>query len=534
LPHPSLIDRIESIPRRELHAFGLYRVLEAGLIAALAFSPLRDLAGPVDAPLAYAVAAGYIIAAGVLLVLGRDERWLAPLVLTGSCIDILAAALATHALPGVGAGIAMMLLFNVAAAAMLLRLRQGLAVAVLASLALVGEYAWSVLGSDGPPPRPLAELTMFVTSYLALGWLGHQIGQRARASLQLAATRSAQVANLVEINELIIRRMRTGVLVVDGDNRITLANEAALMLLGDAAPDPDGGRLASAAPELARRLQRWREGGEADAGPLQLRPDQPEIQPRFARLLADSDLALVFLDDATVVSRRAESLTLAAMGRFSASLAHEIRNPLAAISYAVQLLQESRGMDEGDRRLLQIIHQQCLRTNGIVENVLGLARRERAKPEHVDLRAFVRRFVDDYRGTLPLETDTVEAALPDTPVPALVDPAHLQQILTALVQNALRYGRLPDEPARVRVQVASEGRNAVVEVLDHGPGIPEAAAAQLFRPFFTTSEHGTGLGLYIAGELARANQATLRHVPPPGGGACFRITLPGPMGMLAV
>src|SRR5690606_19771756 len=171
LPHPSLIDRIESIPRRELHAFGLYRVLEAGLIAALAFSPLRDLAGPVDAPLAYAVAAGYIVAAGVLLVLGRDERWLAPLVLTGSCIDILAAALATHALPGVGAGIAMMLLFNVAAAAMLLRLRQGLAVAVLASLALVGEYAWSVLGSDGPPPRPLAELTMFVTSYLALGWL---------------------------------------------------------------------------------------------------------------------------------------------------------------------------------------------------------------------------------------------------------------------------------------------------------------------------------------------------------------------------
>src|SRR5690606_9472999 len=239
----------------------------------------------------------------------------------GALTDIVAATLATHALPGVGAGIAMMLLFNVVAAAMLLRLRYGLAVAVLASLALVGEYIWTLLGSGGQP-RSLAELTMFVASYLALAWLGHQIGQRARTSQQLADSRGAQVANLVEINELIIRRMRTGVLVVDGDTRITLANEAAMLLLGDAAPDPHDGRL------------------------LQLRPDQAEVQPRFARLLADSDLSLVFLDDATVVSRRAESLTLAAMGRFSASLAHEIRNPLAAISYAVQLLQESRGMDD--------------------------------------------------------------------------------------------------------------------------------------------------------------------------------------------
>src|SRR5690606_8756574 len=195
------------------------------------------------------------------------------------------------------------------------------------------------------------------------------------------------------------------------------------------------------------------------------------------------------------------------MGRFSASLAHEIRNPLAAINYAVQLLEESR-TDEADRRLLQIIHQQCQRTNGIVESVLGMARRERANPEHLDLVAFVQRFVSDYRSTLSVETDRLEAVLPAQPVNALADPGHLQQVLTALVHNALRYGRLPEEPARVRVRVSTSGRNAVLEVMDRGPGIPEGVVAQLFRPFFTTSEHGTGLGLYIAGELARANQAT--------------------------
>lgn len=533
MPHASLIHRIESIPKRELYFFALYRVLEAGLVAALVFSPLREVVGtPRSMALGGSVAVAYLVAALGLLVLGRNERWLTPLVFGGTCLDILAATMATHALPEVDAGIAMMLLFNVAAAAMLLPLRYGLAVAVLASIAMVAEYIWSLLDT-GPSPRSLAELSMFVTSYLALAWLANQIGQRARSSQQLAARRTAEVANLVEINELIIRRMRTGVLVVDADNRITLANEAASLLLGDGA-GTGAAALTQAAPELARRLQRWRNGWDVDDSPMQLLPDQSEVQPRFARLLADSDVVLVFLDDATVVSRRAESLTLAALGRFSASLAHEIRNPLAAINYAAQLLEESRGVDDTDRRLLQIIHQQCQRTNGIVESVLGLARRERAKPENIDLGTFVRRFVDEYRQTLSIETDSLEAAIPPQPLPALVDPRHLQQILTSLVHNALKYGRVMDEPARVRLRVSQTGRNATVDVLDRGPGIPEGVAAQLFRPFFTTSEHGTGLGLYIARELSRANQATLEYVSVPGGGACFRVVLPGPHNMLPV
>ena len=506
MPHPSLIDRLESIPRRELYFFSLFRVLEAGIMAALVFSPLSDLIGQArSATLGGVVAASYLAVSLFLLLASRYERWMLPLVFGGACIDILAATLATHALPSVAAGIAMMLLFNVAAAAMLLPLRYGMVVAVLASLALVGEYVWSVL-ADGNQPRSLAELCMFVTSYLALGWLAYQIGHRARSSQRLAEKRGAEVANLVEINELVIRRMRTGVLVVDADNKVTLANEAASLLLGDG-NEALAVELNRSVPELGRRLQRWRNGWQVDDAPLQLFPDQPEVQPRFARLLA-------------------------ALGRFSASLAHEIRNPLAAINYAVQLLEESRNIDEADRRLLQIIHQQCLRTNGIVESVLGLARRERANPENIDLSSFVRRFVDDYRQTLSIETDSLEAVVPGQPIPAMVDPRHLQQVLTALVHNALKYGRLMDEPARVRLRVFQDGRNAYVDVLDRGPGIPEGVAAQLFRPFFTTSEHGTGLGLYIARELCRANQANLEYVPVPGGGACFRVAMPGPHAIL--
>ncbi|GHH49574.1 sensor histidine kinase [[Pseudomonas] boreopolis] len=529
-PSTSLIDRIESVPRRELYFFALYRVLVAGLLAALVFSPLSILVGkPLHPGLAQGVTTAYLLLAMLLLFWGRNDRWLTPIVACSTAADILAATLAIHALPSASAGIAMMLLFNVAAAAMLLPLRYGLGIAVFAGIATVLEYAWTQLDGDASN-RTLAELAMFVTSYLALAYICHQIGQRARNNQALAERRGAQVANLYEINELIIRRMRTGVLVVDARNRVALANEAAAALLGDTDGHAGAGQLelASAAPELARRLQRWRNGWTRDEAPLQLSPDQPEVQPRFARLLADSDLTLVFLDDATVVSRRAESLTLSAMGRFSASLAHEIRNPLAAINYAAQLLEESTAIGDADRRLLQIIHQQCLRTNGIVESVLGLARRERANPENLNLSAFVRRFVLEYRQTLSIETDSLEAITSQATVQALVDPKHLHQILTALVHNALKYGRTMDEPARVRLRVAAQDRSAVVDVMDRGPGIPDAVAAQLFRPFFTTSEHGTGLGLYIARELCRANQARLEYVAVPAGGACFRVILPGP------
>ena len=533
----SLLSRIESVPRRELYFFALYRLLEAGILAALLFSPLGEVLGqPRHAELGTVVTIAYLVLALVLFFVGRNVGWLTWIVFASVCIDIAAAALTTHALPGATAGIAMMLLFNVSAAALLLpSTRMALLVGLIAVVALFGEYFFTTV-HDSTTSRSVAEVIMFAVSYLALAYLAHQAGLKARASQALADKRGEEVANLFEVNELIIRRMRTGVLVVDADNHIKLANEAASLLLGDGADgqgaDGKGISLLHAAPELARRLQRWRNGWQTDESPMQLSPEQPEVQPRFARLLADSETSLVFLDDATVVSRRAESLTLAALGRFSASLAHEIRNPLAAINYAVQLLEESQQVNDGDRRLLQIIHQQCQRTNGIVESVLGLARRERATPEHVDLNTFARRFVDEYQQTLSIETDTLEPIIGARPVPALVDPRHLQQVVTVLVQNALNYGRLPGESARVRLRVFSAEGRPTIDVMDRGPGIPDAVVAQLFRPFFTTSEHGTGLGLYIARELCRANQATLEYVPVPGGGSCFRITLPGPHALL--
>src|SRR5699024_181270 len=157
----------------------------------------------------------------------------------------------------------------------------------------------------------------------------------------LADQRGAEAENLAGINELIIRRMRTGVLMVDATRKVRLANEAALQLYGESDRGLDGRDLSELSPELAERLAHWLRTGDSDDAPMPYGKEQLEVQPRFTRLLNNSDTVLVFLDDASLVSRRAESLTLSAMGRFSASLAHEIRNPLAAINYSVQLLEES-------------------------------------------------------------------------------------------------------------------------------------------------------------------------------------------------
>ena len=166
--------------------------------------------------------------------------------------------------------------------------------------------------------------------------------------------------------------------------------------------------------------------------------------------------------------------------------------------------------------------------NGIVENVLGMARREPAKPEHVELVAFARLFVEEYLASHPLDLDTLRSTSQVARLPVLIDPRHLHQVLTVLVSNALSYGRMPGEPARVTVSVYPDDAGLpCIDVLDRGPGIPESVASRLFRPFFTTSSHGTGLGLYIARELCRANQATLDYVAMPGGGGCFRVRLIG-------
>jgi two-component system sensor histidine kinase PilS (NtrC family) len=520
---------LNSPDHRELYFFALFRVLEAGILGIVAFTPLGLTMAEIKAPLLLKLAAAGYFAAALLLLwlsINGDVR-LRRQAASGLLLDLLVWGVALLAMDGGESGLAMFMIFNLGAGALVLTPAASLGFATGAALILLCEYVFNRLFDTGSA-RTAAESIMFSVTYLGTALMCQQLRRQMHASEELASRRGEEVASLSEMNQLVIRRMRTGVLVVDGSHNIRLSNEAAWGLLGGVTHHKR--ELVQVSEALHQSLWAWRRGHGVVPKAMVFFEGGPEVLPRFVAMSHTDRLFLIFLDDSRIYSGRAEELTLFTLGRLSASIAHEIRNPLAAISYSTQPLEESEGMADADRRLLEIIHSQTTRMNGIVQNILDLARQERSQVESVELVAFTRAFVHDYSESHPLETDILQAVDGGTRIVALVDPQHLHQVMTVLVHNALTYGRTPGSPAQVTVAVRRDDalNLPLVEVIDRGPGIPQRVAEQIYTAFFTTSDHGTGLGLYIARQLCEANQCHLVYEPVPGGGSCFRIQLPTP------
>ena len=518
-------DTAGDITRRELYFFNLYRVLEAVVYCGLVFSPLAfDWVKMTHTSLGRVVALTYFVIAIVLLFsTDRMRQRLVASIGLALTIDVVAASAVLISLTGGHSSIPVMLMVNVGVGALLLPFRQSM---LLAALAALGVVAPVLLSAGGPGERSVLEACLFGVAYFAVAGLCAHLGRQMRETEALAEQRGADLFNLEQVNDLIIRRMKTGVILVDDANHILTINESAWHLIGN--PSPSQRDLGAVASELSRRLYHWRHSGRIDQTPIALAADVPEVIPRFSRMTANDDThVLIFLDDTSLLSRRAEEMTLSSLGRLSASIAHEIRNPLAAIRYSAQLLAESENLHEEDRRLVDIVNNHCTRANEVVENILQLSRRERSRPESVDINAWALSFVEDYKQGNDLGQDHLRAITQNRRVEAMVDPQHLQQVVWNLVQNAIRYGREPGAAARVVVvaRLATDKGPPLLEIVDRGPGIPPKVAAQIFDPFFTTSEYGTGLGLYLAKQMCESSQATLEYVPVAGGGACFRITL---------
>ncbi len=514
---------IANAQQRELTIFNMYRALEAVILIAFAFSPSGLGLAEIDQPIILRSAALIYLLVSLLLVAASRIQVgsLSRQAMVGLALDLIAAIAVITTQTGVESGVSLLLLFNIAIGALLIDIRSALILAGLAAALLVAESIYTHI--TGTSVRPIAETAMFAVSYLAAAAFSQFVRNQIEQSEQRADQHRAELVNLAEINELVIRRMRTGVLIVDENHRVRLFNEAIWSLLGRNLTM--NSELVQIAPQIDDLLRQWRHGQKQVPRQLTLGDEGIEVLARFVTLGFNEELFLIFLDDARAYSGRAEELTLASLGRLSASIAHEIRNPLASINYAAQLLQESPDIGDADHRMIEIIVNQCQRMNSIVENILGLARRERSQPERIDPAAFARRFVSEYQSSHPIEQDVLLTRIEST-ADAMIDPRHLHQVLTALIANALTYGRMPNEPARVTVVVRrSEERIPIIEIIDRGPGIPAKVALSLFQPFFSTSEHGTGLGLYIARQLCEANQAMLNYESLPGGGACFRITL---------
>lgn len=442
-------------------------------------------------------------------------------------IDILALTMIMYCSGGIATGLGSLIFITVAASSIFLRGQIATLLAALACIAILLESLISGYQSKidiNPLAVGLLGLLLFVTSLLF-----QYLTRRILTTQQSAAEQAAQAATLQKLNEMIVQRMHTGIVVLDNTGLILLYNEAAARLLYLPVQFDVRDRLYfSNNPVLQAVLRDWIVHPQQRPHPLQLESGSPEIQLNFARMEnPGNDLVLVFVEDTRQMSQRAQQLKLASLGHLTASIAHEVRNPLGAISHAAQLLGESERLSEADRRLAAIIQNHSLRVNRIIENVLQLSRRQAANPEKRDLREWLKWFVQQYVHVSGKPVQ-IKLDLPDIPMQIYVDFSQMEQVLSNLCSNGLRYSEKVTGTASLTLHAYVHESLAIpcLDVIDYGEGISEEERKQIFEPFFTTDAKGTGLGLYIARELCLANQASLDYKRTPEGFSCFQISFP--------
>jgi two-component system sensor histidine kinase PilS (NtrC family) len=522
-----LIVEADEATWRTLAVFCAYRVV-LSLLLGLAFIFLNELFqfGRVAPKVIVPAITAYIFASFLLMVPARfREPSLTVQVTSGVLIDIAAIVLLMYASGGVKSGLGVMLLVSLAAAGLITRGRLVYFHAAMAAMAVLLEQMFQIWRNDAGV-QELVQAGITSMALFAMAASASALARYARTSEQIAEERKVDLANLSQINELVIRDMQDGLLVVDAQGRIRQSNPRAVQLLGALPSAPRWPNLADYSAELAKLLEEWRKGSDLTYMPLRGARVAGELQVHFVPIgTGDPAPTVVFIEDVGRVRQQAQHLKLVALGRLTASIAHEIRNPLSSIGHAADLLDEDSGKREGERRLLEIIRNNVFRLDRIVQEILYLNRRDRASPEPIEPGTYLNNFANEFyltdkvpNGVLDIEVRTSQ--------PFMFDRQHLDQVLWNLVRNAWRHSQKQPGSVRIVVWPAAAPGRIVIDVHDDGPGVEPKNQAHLFEPFFTTAAQGTGLGLYIARELCEGNAARIEYVENPRGGQ-FRVTVKG-------
>jgi len=446
-------------------------------------------------------------------------------------VDALAISLLLFASGGVSSGLGILFVVPVGAMALLADNRDAFLLAALAALALLlqqigGHVTGTTSGADYPATGILGGIVFLVA---LLAW---PVARRLKDTEATVRRQQVDLANMAQLSQYIVQHLRESIVVVDHENRIRLINETAAALLGDSRAFP-GALLGEASPQLLYLLETWRARTASPAAPSHtfVAADGGHvIQPHFASLGGqEPSPVIVFLEDTELLAAKIQQSKLAGLGRLSASIAHEIRNPVGAMSHAAQLLGESPSLSAEDKRLTEIVRSNGERVRQIIENVMSMARRESSRPERLVLGAWLEGFREEFAATMqiPAERLAISSLLGDVEVQ--VDPSQLRQIVWNLCENAVKYGKgANDEAIELRVGRLASTARPFLEVADRGPGIPAQHRERIFEPFFTGNEKGTGLGLFLSRELAQTNGATLLYEPRTSGGSLFRIVFRDP------
>jgi two-component system sensor histidine kinase PilS (NtrC family) len=519
---------------RVLATLNVFRLLISVVLIGLFFvrSDPRFF-GDANPTLYLATIAGYLIFS-ILGGLTLRQRWIpaTPFVMTQSLIDIVAIVTIMHASSGVSSGIGGLLIVFIGASSLVLPSRFPPILAAIATFAILGQQLLTqFLALAAPANYPAAGILSSIIFAIAIA--AQPLARRIQASEALALQFGVDLKNLSELNQYIVQHLRESILVVDADDAVRLINSSAIRLLSSTESNP-GTPLAALFKPLAEHIMEWRHDTSMSSHPeftLTSDGDSARITAHLAPLGKDGERVgpiLIFLEDVGLMNVRVQQSKLASLGRLSASIAHEIRNPAGAMSHAAQLLRESPVLTEDDVRLTEIIQTHSSRVSHIIDNVLQLSRRESSRPERLPLQQWLSEFANEFVRTLELQEGEVTIGEIPSELQARVDRSHLRQVLWNLCDNAVKYA---SETGGIMVEINAgriQGRGPYIEVLDAGLGIDKVTADKIFEPFFTARSGGTGLGLYISRELCELNRATLVYLDRPGGGSIFRIVFSDP------
>lgn len=517
----------ETLTWKPLRHFSYYRfILALGIILFLYNAEHDSILGELNPSAFLASSSLFFISSMVYIFLAlKQTPSFASQVIISNTTDIILITMMMHYSGGLSSGMGMLLIINIAATGTFLQSRMSYLFAAFASIAVLAEQTNSLMAgvtsASSYSTAGILGMVFFASSILA-----SILSKRARESEQIASEKTADLLKLEQLNEHIIQNMRTGILVISNNGQIRMANNSAEKLLGNINLKYLS-NLENTFPALAERLSEWRNQPNMHHNPIHQPQGLPDIQPGFRRLdtsTLHSNETLVFLEDATQLNQRFQQMKLASLGRLTASIAHEIRNPLSAINHAAQLLNESQ-LNGPDTKLTQIITTQVQRLDKVVSNVLDLSRQNASEPDSILLNDWLKNFKQEFVASHELADEQLQLELINDDIEVLFDSSHLDQVMSNLCNNALLHSKKPRDEIIINIVTGcdNEHEQPFLDVIDNGPGITAEQVEQIFDPFFTTSPKGTGLGLFITKEIIETNRGKIRYMAQLPSGSCFRI-----------
>ncbi|MBQ13403.1 MAG: PAS domain-containing sensor histidine kinase [Gammaproteobacteria bacterium] len=513
--------------------YNIYRIV-LPLVLAVTFisNPDSTPLGSFNDTLFIRVSIAYVIFALSIAFLAPIARNLfenAQILTATMIVDIIAITLILFSSGGVVSGLGLLLIVTIASGSILIRGRISTFLAAVAALSIIYCEIYLSLVIEDPLNLFLVQAGILGTFLFATALIIQALTDRIYKSAAIADKQAGDILKLEKLNNEIIQRMRTGVVVVNSEQRIMSMNSAAsLMLASSQEQETSKGYSQDRLPTaMNSQLEKWKSNTARHLRPIQMPNSSKQIQLGFAFLNPESKAdVLVFLEDNRQIVQRVQQMKLASLGRLTASIAHEVRNPLGAISHASQLLCESENIVPDDKRILEIILDHCKRVNVIIEDILNASRHEESIRQKIVLKDWLEQFINEYIET---HSDCGDISLKVEPEDTEINviAGQLEQILANLFENGLRYSEQETGIATLSIKAGIENKDGdpqpFLHIIDDGPGIDEDIESRLFEPFYTTDSQGTGLGLYISKELCEANQSQLIYGKTKEGRSQFSI-----------